>query len=66
MISHEVIHKYIADTGYRSIAEIKAQFSSCDDEILGMTLTYLLEKRLVRKVKVKTPDRVIDLYFIAE
>jgi DNA-binding MarR family transcriptional regulator len=63
-VNHDDIRKFIADKGYRTMSEIAAQFTS-DQEMLSMNLTFLVEKNMVRKVKVQTPSTQEDLYYIS-
>ena len=62
-MNNDEIRRFIADKGYRTMAEIAAQFSG-DQEMLAMNLTFLVEKNMARKVRVQAGPNPEDLYYI--
>lgn len=58
------IKAYVAQTGYRTLAELKVHFITEDQEILESTLSYLTSKNSLRKVRYTGPSGVSDLYCI--
>jgi predicted transcriptional regulator len=62
-LNNDEIRRFIAEKGYRTMAEIAAQFNG-DQEMLAMNLTFLVEKNMVRKAKIQTPVSPEDLYYI--
>ena len=57
--------KFIAQTGYRTLAEIKQECQGQDPEILDMQLQYLLDKGLARRVRYDTGEEEKgELYYV--
>jgi hypothetical protein len=60
------IKKFISDKGYRDLTEIKSHFSSEDQEILYSSLSFLVSKGQLKKVRYITnePGEPKELYII--
>jgi len=59
----EEIRKFITENGYRTLSELRAQFKG-DSGLLEMTLTFLVERTMVRKIKVQLMSGCEDIYYI--
>jgi hypothetical protein len=60
----ESVLKYIQETGFRPINEIKAQFSNENQEVLESVLTFLVSKNKVRKIQFQAPAGASSLYWV--
>ena len=63
-MDRDEIFKFISETGRRTLHEIRAQFSSSNQEILDSILIYLTERHQVRKVSFQASYGKEDLYYI--
>jgi hypothetical protein len=56
--------KFIVDNGYRTLEEIKKQYSDEDPEVLETQLSYMASKNNIRKITYQTSDgKVGDLFY---
>jgi hypothetical protein len=58
------IKTFVAQKGFRTLTEIKENFSKEDQEVLKSHLDYLTSKNSLKKVKYTDPSGVSELYCI--
>ena len=58
------IKNYVAQKGFRTLTEIKANYASEDQEVLQSHLDYLTSRGLLKKVRYADPSGNSDLYII--
>jgi arginine repressor len=62
---HEEIEKYISETGYRTKAEILAQFKDSDQGVLSANLDFMIAKTRVRRVKFASGNATEELFYVS-
>jgi hypothetical protein len=64
-MDYKDINKFIAETGYRSSAEIEEHFSGENAELIETNLNFLVERHHVKRVRyTEASSGVRDLYYI--
>jgi len=66
MLEHKDVLSFIDQTGYKTMSEIIEHFSSENEEVLVMTLEFIVKKNLAKKIKMQTPKGPEQLFFKPE
>ena len=59
----ENVLKYIQEVGFRTLEEIKTNFSSKNLEILTAVIDFLISKNKIRKIKFQASSRETKVLF---
>jgi hypothetical protein len=60
----ESVFKYIQEVGYRTLDEVKAQFSGENEEILNAVLEFLITKNKTRRANFESPKGKAVLFYL--
>lgn len=58
------VKKFITETGFKTLAEIKEHFKDVDPALVKVHLEYLLTRRTVKQISFSLENETKELYYI--